>query len=119
MAAPVRNENVWLLWAVFALVVFPEILLLLTIPDFAEIYKTVGIDVLAVVMICGMALGLCQVCFGLAVELVGVALTFSVASGVAAGAGSIAPLLLFHLDVAFTRSGEPTCYSAYCLSPLV
>jgi L-rhamnose-H+ transport protein len=98
-------ENVWLLWAVFALVVFPITSLILTVRHPFQVYHEIGIAVVAVIVACGIGLGLCQVCFGLSVDLVGVALTFAIASGVAAAVGSIAPLIIFHRERVLTRSG--------------
>ncbi len=98
-------ENVWLLWAFFALMIFPITSLFLTVPAFPKIYHEAGMGVLAVIAACGIGLGCCQVCFGLAVDLVGVALTFAIASGVAAAMGSVAPLFIFHRDRALTLSG--------------
>jgi L-rhamnose-H+ transport protein len=98
-------ENVWLLWAVFALGVFPVTLLVSTVPSWSQVYKQIGTDTVAIIGACGVGLGLCQVCFGLAVEMIGVGLTFAIASGVAAGVGSVVPLLIFHGDQVFTRSG--------------
>lgn len=98
-------ENTWLLWAILALAAFPTTLLALTVPNSWQIYRQIGTKPVAVIAACGIGLGLCQVCFGLAVDMIGVSLTFAIASGVAAAVGSVAPLLLLHREHAFTKSG--------------
>src|SRR5439155_25393952 len=98
-------ENTWLVWAIVALTILPTTLLVLTVPDAWQIYEQIGLKPIVLITACGICLGLCQVCFGLATDMIGIALTFAIASGVAAAAGSVAPLLLFHREYVLSRSG--------------
>jgi L-rhamnose-H+ transport protein len=61
--------------------------------------------VFLLVAIFGAAWGVAQVLFGLALEQVGIALTFSIVLGISAAMGSLIPLLRLHHDRVFTRSG--------------
>src|ERR1700741_993403 len=97
-------ENTWLLWSVFALLVFPGALALSTIPSFASILQSNG-GVVLLVALCGAAWGVAQVLFGLALDKIGIALTFSIVLGLSAAMGSLIPLIRLHSDRLFTRGG--------------
>src|SRR5664280_61250 len=59
-------ENVWLVWSVMALMVFP---------------------------VCGAGWGLAQVMFGLSIDAIGIGLAFSIVLGISAAVGSLIPLI--------------------------
>lgn len=97
-------ENTWLLWSIFALLVFPPALAFSTIPSFTGILHANG-DVVLLVAVCGAAWGVAQVLFGLALDKIGIALTFSIVLGLSAAMGSLIPLIRLHSDRLFTRGG--------------
>ncbi len=97
-------ENTWLLWSIFALLVFPSALAFSTIPSFTGILHANGAVVL-LVAVCGAAWGVAQVLFGLALDKIGIALTFSIVLGLSAAMGSLIPLIRLHFDRLFTRGG--------------
>lgn len=97
-------ENTWLLWSVFALLLLPSALAFATIPGFSSVLGSAGPVVMAVAL-CGAAWGVAQVLFGLALDKIGMALTFSIVLGLSAAMGSLIPLLRLHADRVFTRSG--------------
>jgi L-rhamnose-H+ transport protein len=87
-------ENTWLVYTVWALVIFPPLLATLTVPGLGAVYAAPGAAALAwIVAACGFGWGISQIFFGLAVENVGIALAFSVILGLAAAVGSLEPLL--------------------------
>ena len=97
-------ENTWLLWSIFALLVFPGALAFSTIPSFASILQSNG-GVVLLVALCGAAWGVAQVLFGLALYKIGIALTFSIVLGLSAAMGSLIPLIRLHFDRLLTRGG--------------
>lgn len=97
-------ENTWLVWAVFALLVLPPGLAFATIPGFAGVLHGGG-SLVWLVAICGAAWGVAQVLFGLALEKIGIALTFSIVLGLSAAMGSLIPLVRLHADKLSTRTG--------------
>lgn len=97
-------ENTWLLWSLFALLVLPPALAFTAIPDFAGVLHGGG-SVVWLVALCGAAWGVAQVLFGLALDRIGIALTFSIVLGLSAAMGSLIPLLRLHSDRLFTRAG--------------
>lgn len=97
-------ENTWLIWTIFALLVFPGALALGTMPSLASILQANG-GVVLLVILCGAAWGVAQVLFGLALEKIGIALTFSIVLGLSAAMGSLIPLIRLHADRLFTAGG--------------
>jgi len=87
-------ENTWLIWSIFALVLFPPVLALVTVPSLGSVYAEAGTGPIAMAAGCGAGWGVAQVFFGLAVDAVGIALTFSIVLGISAGVGALIPLFL-------------------------
>jgi L-rhamnose-H+ transport protein len=97
-------ENTWLAWSAFALLLLPGALALATIPAFGGILAGAGGVVLAVA-VCGAAWGVAQVLFGLALEKIGIALTFSIVLGLSAAMGGLIPLVRLHREKLLTHAG--------------
>ena len=97
-------ENTWLMWSAFALLLLPCGLAIATIPAFGAILAGAG-GVVFIVAACGAAWGVAQVLFGLALEKIGIALTFSIVLGLSAAMGGLVPLVRLHADKLLTRAG--------------
>ena len=87
-------ENTWLVWSIFALMIFPPMLAILTVPDLSQVYSEAGSGPIAIAAGCGAGWGVAQVFFGLAVDAIGIALAFSIILGLSASVGSLVPMLL-------------------------
>lgn len=98
-------ENTWLVWTIWALVIFPPVMTSLTVPHLHSVYSSVPAAIIVIVAACGAGWGISQVFFGLAVESVGIALAFSIILGIAAALGGLFPLIRFHPDKLFAPSG--------------
>ncbi|HEV2420563.1 MAG TPA: L-rhamnose/proton symporter RhaT [Candidatus Acidoferrales bacterium] len=98
-------ENTWLVWTIWALVIFPPLMTVLTVPHLSSVYASVPAMVIVIVAACGAGWGISQVFFGLAVESVGIALAFSIILGIAAAVGGLFPLIRYHADKLFAPSG--------------
>src|SRR5215469_17402665 len=85
-------EHTWLAWTICALGVFPIVLTWLTVPRLGDVYSEAGTTPILIAAGCGFGWGASQVCFGLAVDAVGIALAFSVILGIAATMGALIPL---------------------------
>ncbi|MFZ0214017.1 MAG: L-rhamnose/proton symporter RhaT [Candidatus Acidiferrales bacterium] len=96
-------ENTWLVWTVWALVIFPPAMTYLTVPHLHSVYSSVPAAVIVTVAACGAGWGISQVFFGLAVESVGIALAFSVILGISAAVGALVPLFQSHTHAAFAH----------------
>lgn len=98
-------ENAWLVWALTALVIFPLVAAVLTIPDLVSIYMQVDKASLFKICLYGVGWGMAQALLGLAVESIGVALGFSIVLGVSAAMGTLIPLVRLHSALLLTQTG--------------
>jgi L-rhamnose-H+ transport protein len=98
-------ENAWLAWSLFALVLLPLVVTALTVPHLADVYRNAGNGPVFLAAAFGAGWGVAQVFFGLAVESIGIALTFSIVLGISAAVGSLLPLLRLHSGQLFTAAG--------------
>jgi L-rhamnose-H+ transport protein len=91
-------ENTWLAWTVFALVVLPFATALLTIPNLWMVYRSATPKIILEVCGFGAGWGVAQVFFGIAVDMVGVTLAFSIVLGTSAAIGSLIPMVSLHQE---------------------
>ncbi|MGA7917065.1 MAG: L-rhamnose/proton symporter RhaT [Candidatus Acidiferrales bacterium] len=98
-------ENTWLAWTIYALILFPPILVSLTLPHLQQVYAATGSRPVVQVALFGAGWGMAQVLFGLAVDSIGIALTFSIVLGLSAAVGSLVPLFELHSERAWTQGG--------------
>lgn len=99
-------ENTWLVWTFFALLLLPTAVTLRTVPELATVYRISGFAQLFLVMAFGTGWGLSQVFFGIAVEAIGIALTFSLVLGTSAAMGALIPMLRLDPDKLHTHAGH-------------
>jgi L-rhamnose-H+ transport protein len=110
-AAPVKYakiwkwENIWSVWAVFGMVVFPWLVVAITIPHPLAVYQGGGPQNLLMLIAFGLGFGLAQIFFGLGIAAVGMALNFAIAIGLSTVLGSLLPLLIQHRERMFTQQG--------------
>src|ERR1700722_416636 len=89
-------ENIWLAWTVFALVLLPFAAALVTIPNLSMVYRSASPDIILEVLGFGAGWGVAQVFFGIAVEMIGITLAFSIVLGTSAAIGSLIPMVSLH-----------------------
>lgn len=99
-------ENTWLAWAILALLVLPPVMALATVPHLGRVYMLTGPGIVAEVAGFGAGWGVAQVFFGLAVDAIGIALTFSLVLGTSAAVGALVPLLRLHPERINTPAGH-------------
>ena len=71
-------ENTWLAWTMFALGVLPFVSAMMTIPHLSMVYRSAPLNVILDVAGFGAGWGVAQVFFGVAVDMIGITLAFSV-----------------------------------------
>jgi len=98
-------ENTWLMWSIYALLLLPPLFAALTIPHLGDVYAHAGNGIIIAVVLFGAGWGIAQVLFGLALDIIGIALTFSIVLGLSAAMGSLIPLVRLHRDQIFTHAG--------------
>jgi len=99
-------ENTWLAWTIFALLVLPPLVTFLTVPHLRQVYSQTAISALLAAFFFGAGWGVAQVFFGIAVEAIGIALTFSLVLGTSAAVGTMVPLLRLHPERVHTTAGH-------------
>jgi L-rhamnose-H+ transport protein len=99
-------ENTWLAWTIWALLILPPAITIATVPHLGEIYSSGAPGVLPVVVLFGAGWGVAQVFFGLAVDAIGIALTFSLVLGTSAAVGTLIPLIHLHPERLQTSAGR-------------
>jgi L-rhamnose-H+ transport protein len=89
-----RWENIWLVYSVAGLVAIPWIAALFSVPNLSLVYQAVPLATLLSTAGFGFGWGVANVLFGLAVPMLGMALSFAVVVGMSAALGSLIPLIL-------------------------
>ena len=98
-------ENTWLVWTVFALVVLPFATALVTIPNLSMVYHSATLSIILEVCGFGAGWGVAQVFFGVAVDMIGITLAFSIVLGTSAAVGSVIPMVSLHRDSLNSKAG--------------
>jgi L-rhamnose-H+ transport protein len=98
-------ENAWLIWTFTALIIFPVIVAILTIPHLARSYIEADRASLFKIFLCGAGWGAAQALFGLSIESIGVALGFSIVLGVSAAVGALIPFVRLYPALLLQHTG--------------
>jgi len=99
-------EHLWLTYSVFAMLIIPWTLGFATVPELLTVLRSASTRDLSVVFVFGFGWGIGAVLYGLALKLVGMALSYSIVVGLTAAIGSLAPLVLVHPQEVFTLRGR-------------
>jgi L-rhamnose-H+ transport protein len=100
-----RWENIWLAFALIALLILPWLLAGVLVPHLGILYREVPTEVLFYPVAFGFLWGIAQVTFGLGINAVGMALAFAVVSGLVCLSGSVVPLLVLDPGELFRPHG--------------
>lgn len=98
-------ENIWLLFSFPALVLFPSLFAMITVPDLLNVYRDMPSGVLWQTFLFGAGWGLGSVSFGLALYMVGLSLGYTIMMGIIAVAGSLVPMLVHDASGLLTARG--------------
>ena len=98
-------EHIWLLFSVTAMIVIPWLLGLLTVESLFAVLAAAEARDLLLVFLFGMGWGVGSVLYGLALRMVGLALSYAIVMGLTAAVGTMAPFLLLHWDDFLTFKG--------------
>ena len=108
-------ENIWLVWSAVSLLVLPLAAAALTVPQLFVGYGEVAPAVIVRVVFFGFAWGIAQVLFGLSVDRIGMALTFSIVLGTSAAVGTIVPFIWLHPELLATKPGAFVAGGVLCV----
>ncbi len=103
--SPWKWENIWSLYAVFALIVLPIGMAVATVPHLGEMLSHTPASALTMVFLYGAGWGIGSVLSGLGVARMGMAMGVSVLLGVTAAIGTFVPLVANTPQLVFTPKG--------------
>lgn len=102
---PWKWENIWLAYAVIALVVLPVAMAVAAVPHFGHAFSLAPSGALAKVFLYGAGWGIGAVLSGLGVDRLGLAMGVSVLIGITAALGALIPLIVNTPDLVFKSKG--------------
>jgi L-rhamnose-H+ transport protein len=98
-------ENIWSVWAVVGMLLFPWFMVYVTVPHMVAFYQQVGAQQILLMVGFGFGFGLAQIFFGLGIAALGIALNFAIAIGLSTALGSLVPLIALHSNMILTTKG--------------
>lgn len=98
-------EHIWLVYSVLAFAVLPWITAVATVPQLSEVYRRAPAGALWAAAIFGLGWGAGSVLFGLGVDALGMALGFSMMTGIYTALGALIPLVILTPNLVWTASG--------------
>jgi len=106
-------QNLWLLYAIHAYLLFPLLTAWLTVPQLSQVYGSADWWTLIRVALFGFGWGLSVVMLGLAVAAVGLAVSTGIILGCSVALGSLIPLLLLDSAALFTVAGAKIAFADF------
>jgi L-rhamnose-H+ transport protein len=104
-AGPWKWENIWLAYAVFALLAMPLVLAFATVPHLFRVLSSAPGDTVRQILFYGLGWGVGSVLSGLGVARMGMAIGVSVLIGIDAVVGTFVPMLVNTPQVVFEKKG--------------
>jgi L-rhamnose-H+ transport protein len=99
-------ENIWLVYSLTGMVVFPWLLLITTVPHPAEIYASTPTATLFGIAGFGVCWGIGATLTGVGLTLLGIGLGMAIILGLSASLGSLIPLVILNPQNLYTRQGH-------------
>jgi len=100
-----KFENIWLQYAIWAFVILPWLLMFILEPKIFDIYAATPTSLLLVMLGGGLIFGAGQICFALALNMIGLGLGFVINLGLGISLGFLLPLIIQHPQQIFTHFG--------------
>jgi L-rhamnose-H+ transport protein len=101
-----KYENIWLVFALSGLVIFPWLLTAITVPHLGEIYRLTPTRSMVAIAGFGLCWGAGATLTGLGLSMLGIGLGFAIILGLSASIGSLVPLLALTPAKAGTSQGH-------------
>jgi L-rhamnose-H+ transport protein len=98
-------ENIWSVWALVGMLMFPWFMVYVTVPRMVGFYQQAGAREILLLVGFGVGFGLAQIFFGLGIAALGIALNFAIAIGLSTALGSLVPLVKLRAEMVFTTKG--------------
>lgn len=98
-------EHIWLHFSIWGFVILPWLTMVYLVPQVFQIYAKIPIDRLLIIALGGFFFGVGQICFALALEIIGIGLGFSINLGFGIVLGFGLPFIIQHPHEIFTPFG--------------
>ena len=98
-------ENIWMMFSITALGLFPLLLALWAVPDLLGVYREVASPVLWQTFLYGFGWGVGSVFFGLGLYMLGQSFAYTIMMGIIAVGGALIPMLVTNPASALTSGG--------------
>jgi len=112
-------ENIWLVYATAAYLIFPWPFALLTVPHLFSAFGAVPSNIIMWTLALGFVWGLAVVLYGLGIDMLGLALGTAIILGLGTSVGSLVPLIGQHRDKLWAPSGLVTLAGVFLLTVAV
>ncbi|HEX4021687.1 MAG TPA: L-rhamnose/proton symporter RhaT [Acidobacteriaceae bacterium] len=99
-------ENIWLIFAITGLVIFPWILTSATVPHLVQVYRLTPTATLIAIAGFGLCWGIGATLTGLGLNMLGIGLGLAIILGLSASVGSLIPLLVLTPEKIGTYQGH-------------
>lgn len=103
-----KFENIWLQYALWSFVILPWVIAIIIVPQIFMVYKVAPWHLLLIMCIGGFIMGIGQVCFALALNMIGLGLGFVINIGLGIVLGFLLPLFIQHPQEVLTPFGYIT-----------
>lgn len=103
-----KFENVWLIYSLWAFLILPWISIFSLAPNIWEVYQQIPLKIFWILLAGGLLFGVGQVCFSLALKMIGFGLGFVINIGLGTGLGFLLPLAILHPEKILTPFGYTT-----------
>lgn len=100
-----KFENIWLQYAFWAFVIFPWVAALFFMPQIFSVYANAPSYILWAMLLGGFVFGIGQMCFALALNMIGLGLGFVINLGLGIMLGFLLPLITQHPEQIFEPFG--------------
>jgi L-rhamnose-H+ transport protein len=99
-------ENSWAVYSLVALLIVPWIAAIVSVPHLCDVLHSVATERLLLTILFGIAWGVANVLCGLAIDLIGMAISIAVVVGMSAALGCLIPFLLLEPQRLNQHSGH-------------
>jgi L-rhamnose-H+ transport protein len=99
-------ENIWLVFALSGMIVFPWLLIAMTVPQVGRVYALTSGKTLFSIVGFGACWGIGATLTGIGLSMLGIGLGMAIILGLSASIGSMIPLVILNPQELYTRHGH-------------
>ena len=99
-------ENIWLVFALSGMIVFPWLLIIMTVPQASQVYALTSEKTLFSIAGFGACWGIGATLTGIGLSILGIGLGMAIILGLSASLGSLIPLVILDPKALYTRHGH-------------